>query len=102
MEPDFIYHITSTSEWRAAQAEGFYAATSLSTEGFIHCATESQVEGVLDRYFKGQPELLKLEIETSKLVHPPRYEVAVSVNETFPHIYGPINIDAVTAVVKLD
>lgn len=101
MEAKFIYHITTVAEWNAAQASGFYAAASLAGEGFIHCSTEAQVKGVLERYFKGQTGLLKLEIEVAQLIHPPVYEKAVSVNEAFPHIYGPVNISAVTMVTAL-
>ena len=98
MEPEIIYHITTEAEWHSAQASGFYMAASLSSEGFIHCSTETQVEGVLDRYFNGQPGLVKLAIQVSKLVHPPKYEIASSISEAFPHVYGVINIDAVVAV----
>ena len=38
-----ILHITSKSEWAAAQTRGEYSAPSLQTEGFIHCSTEDQV-----------------------------------------------------------
>ncbi len=96
-----IYHITTKAEWLNAQAQGFYSAASLATEGFIHCAELQQVEGVLARYFKGQSGLLKLQIDVSKLVHPPIYEMAVSVNEAFPHVYGSINTNAVTTVTEL-
>lgn len=102
MPAEIIYHITTEAEWHAAQASGYYAATSLDKEGFIHCASEHQVQGVLDRYFKQQENLLLLVLDVSKLVHPPVYEMATSVNEAFPHIYGPINIDAVVATRHLD
>lgn len=101
MDAEIIYHITTEAEWHAAQAEGYYAAASLASEGFIHCSTEEQVTGVLGRYFKGKTDLVALKIEVAKLVHPPKFELAPSVNEMFPHIYGPVNIDAVKAVERL-
>ena len=63
MQP-IIYHVTTKKEWVIAQISGNYKATSLATEGFIHCSTAEQVNGVLERYFKGQTNLVKLVIDT--------------------------------------
>jgi uncharacterized protein (DUF952 family) len=93
-----IYHITTRTEWEAAQEMGRYEAASLATEGFIHLSTERQVAGVLDRYYKGVQGLVRLTVDPEKLAHELRWEMAPSVNEEFPHVYGPINLDAVTAV----
>lgn len=98
MDAPLIYHLTTPGEWHRAQGTGNYAAPSLAAQGFIHCSEAGQVEGVLQRYFSGAAEVLKLTIEVARLVHPPRYERAESIHEHFPHIYGPINIDAVIAV----
>jgi uncharacterized protein (DUF952 family) len=90
-----IYHITTKTAWQQAQAEGSYSAPSLATEGFIHNCTQAQVAGVLERYYKGLPDLLLLHIEESRLTSALKYELAPSVNDFFPHIFGPINTDAV-------
>jgi uncharacterized protein (DUF952 family) len=92
-----IYHITTKHDWEAAQESGSYTAPSLATEGFIHCSEEPQVKGVLERYYKGKTDLLKLIIDTSLLQPELKYELAPSVNENFPHVFGPINLDAVVA-----
>ncbi|GAB4093094.1 DUF952 domain-containing protein [Flaviaesturariibacter terrae] len=98
-----IYHVTTAAEWAAAQAKGYYEAASLPIEGFIHAsADERQVQGVLQRYFAGQSNLVKLTIDPARLQHELRWELAPSVNEEFPHIYGPLNVDAVVAVQPLD
>lgn len=96
-----IYHVTTAQEWQEAQRKGYYEAPSLATEGFIHCSEERQVAGVLQRYFAGKHNLLKLVIDTARLQHRLQYDLSPSVNETFPHVYGPINLDAVVAVVAL-
>ncbi len=90
-----IYHITSKKNWDNALEKGYYEAESLLTEGFIHASTNNQVAGVLERYYKGQTGLLKLHIDENKLSVPLKYELAPSVHELFPHIYGRLNIDAV-------
>lgn len=93
-----IYHITTQPEWDTAVKAGSYTAPSLQTEGFIHCCTKQQVDGVLDRYFKGKTGLVFLTIDTEKLQSKLVNEWSPAGQDTFPHIYGPINTDAVIKV----
>lgn len=97
----FIYHITTKQDWNAAKEKGFYTAPSLETEGFIHCSEDGQVKGVLERYYKGKSNLLKMVIDPQKLTSALKYELAPSINENFPHIYGPINPDAVIRIEEI-
>lgn len=96
-----IYHVTSKRDWSAAQANGSYEHPSLQAEGFIHCSQEHQVAGVLERYFAGQTELVRLSIDTDKLTANYVFDWSPSTADTFPHIYGPINLDAVVAVTPI-
>lgn len=96
-----IYHVTTNAAWQQALNDGFYTAPSLEIEGFIHNSTEAQVAGVLERYYKNATDLLLLHIDESKLTAPLKYELAPSVNEAFPHIFGPINVDAVVKTVEI-
>jgi uncharacterized protein (DUF952 family) len=96
-----IFHITTEPEWAAAQAAGHYEAPSLKEEGFNHCCQEDQISDVLQRYFEGKKQLLKLSIDTSKLKSQLIYEWSPTNAATYPHIYGPINLDAVIATEKL-
>jgi len=98
---NLIYHITTEGEWEDAKRNGFYIAPSLKTEGFIHCSEQQQVKGVLERYYSGKTALIKLVIDAKKLTSELKYELAPSVNENFPHVYGPINLDAVVNVEKM-
>lgn len=92
---EFIYHITTSEEWNAALQTGSYEAASLREEGFIHCSQQEQVAHVLERYFATKTDLVKLTIDISKLKSQLIYEWSPSLAQTFPHIYGPINTDAV-------
>jgi uncharacterized protein (DUF952 family) len=93
-----IYHVTTKENWAQAITKGFYDTASLASEGFIHNSTAAQVQGVLQRYYEGQTDLVLLHIEEQKLTAELKYELAPSVNELFPHIFGVINIDAVVEV----
>jgi uncharacterized protein (DUF952 family) len=56
---------------------------------------------VLERYFEGQTNLIKLVIDTDRLTSHFVFDWSPSTQDTFPHIYGPINLDAVTETVSL-
>jgi uncharacterized protein (DUF952 family) len=98
-----IYHITTASDWEKALTKGSYESPSLQAEGFIHCSQEQQIPGVLERYFYlwGKKDLVKLVIDTDKLTSPFIYEWSPSTADTFPHVYGPINTDAVIETVSI-
>lgn len=93
-----IYHVVTIPNWQNALELGYYEAPSLATEGFIHASMREQVAGVIDRYYKNQDDLLVLHIDEGKLEAVHIFEMAPSVNEEFPHIYGRINLDAVVDI----
>ncbi len=98
---ELIYHVTTLEEWEMAQKNGFYKADSLEIEGFIHCSTAHQVEGVLERYFAGKTNLIKLNIDPNKLTSKLVYELSPSINQEFPHVFGVINLDAIILSVQI-
>ena len=93
-----IYHVVTKANWEKALELGVYEAPSLATEGFIHASKAEQVDGVIDRYYANEPDLLILHIDEGKLESVHIFELAPSVNEEFPHIYGPINLEAVVEI----
>lgn len=97
-----IYHVVPKNQWQQALQQGFYEAPSLAAEGFIHLSKAEQVSGVLQRYYKDVRDLLLLHVEESKLTAPLKYENAPSVNEDFPHLFGRLNLDAVSAVTEIN
>ncbi|GAB4438690.1 MAG: DUF952 domain-containing protein [Cyanobacteria bacterium J069] len=98
-----IFHITTPHQWQQAQALGEYRADSLDSEGFMHCSTAEQIDWVANTFFAGQADLLLLWIEGDRLRSRLQYdEVAgVPVANRFPHVYGPLNLDAVVRAVPL-
>lgn len=88
-----IYHITSVEAWDADNGSSSFVAPSLATEGFIHCSDARQVERSLNRFFREKDEVVLLRIDPALLTSELRYEGADG--DSFPHIYGPINTDAV-------
>jgi len=95
MATETILHITTDAGWAAAQADGALTTPSLAEEGFIHCSTFAQLEATANRVFRGSGDLLLLELDPAKLTAPLKWERATDVGDEFPHIYGPLNLDAV-------
>lgn len=101
MSEPIILHITTPSAWAEAQQQGEYTADSLATEGFIHCSTPAQVIYVANERFRGRTDLILLVI-TSHLVRPAIvYEDCYETGQQFPHIYGPLNLNAVSQILPL-
>ncbi len=96
--PQLLVHIIDAGTWTAAQAAGSYAAASLDTEGFIHLSQPQQIVWVANQFYKGQSGLMLLCIDPAKLSAELRYD-EVPGHGTFPHLYGPMNLEAVTQVL---
>lgn len=97
-----IYHITGAVQWAAAQAQGHYIADSLHSEGFIHCSKPGQVIATASRYYASQSGLVLLAIAQARVESEIRFENLQGDPETYPHIYGPLNLDAVTAALPFE
>ena len=99
----FSYYGTAISYYgtailAAALQNGYYTAVSLETEGFIHLSDRAQVIDTANRFYWGQPGLVLLEIDRERIQAKLQYDV-VPGHGTFPHLYGPLNIDAVIRVI---
>ncbi|PYS99450.1 MAG: DUF952 domain-containing protein [Acidobacteria bacterium] len=93
----FIYHVVLPAVWELSKTKPSYQSDSLATEGFIHCSYQSQLEGVLERYYSDVDRVLILTIDTDKLRSKLVKEPSTN-DELYPHIYGRINVNAVVDV----
>ena len=94
-----IYHLVTRQLWEA-NADRPYRPESLAGEGFIHCSFAEQVARSANRFYAETTDLLLLHIDAEHLTSP-LHEEASDAGEIFPHIYGPLNRDAVTKVEEL-
>jgi uncharacterized protein (DUF952 family) len=103
-----IYHITTRDAALASRTIGEYRPKSLETQGFIHFSQRHQVLDVANAFYRGQTDLVILVVEPSRLKAELRYEApfhpfaspsAPGPENQFPHLYGPLNMDAVLEVV---
>ncbi len=94
-----IVHITTRSAWERAFPMGRFEPASLAEDGFIHLSDVEQVAAVANAAFAGQCDLVLLCVAVDRLAAPLRYESGDPGGELFPHLYGPLDVDAVVAVV---
>lgn len=100
-----FYHIINRDEWEQAKSEGSYSPASVESEGFIHCSYPSQVLMPANFLFKGQGNLVLLDIDPEKVTAEVRHDPVEmtrggqTYTEDFPHIYGALNPDAVVGLV---
>ena len=96
-----IFHLVRKSHWEGRSSLREYSAPSLALEGFNHCSEgEGQLLAVARRLYAGEADMLVLELETGLLTSEVKREASGS-GEIYPHIYGPINSEAVVAVRPL-
>jgi uncharacterized protein (DUF952 family) len=101
-----IFHIATAADWEAARSVGSYTTSTygvtLADEGFIHASRADQWQGVRERFYAEVAEpLVLLAIDTERLTSPVVEESGPGTDETFPHIYGPLNVAAVAQVIPL-
>lgn len=97
-----IFHIAEKVIWENALSEGMYHPEGFRADGFIHCSELDQVLGAANTFYSGRRDLVLLEIDTHLLNFPIKYERAEGDDERFPHLYGPLGIDAVAHVYSLN
>ena len=97
-----IYHITTKSAWSKAQQEGQYLPEAYPLDGFIHCSDHYQVEATANRLYRSVPDLIVVEIDPDQLTTPLVYENLEGGEMPFPHIYGPLNLDAVVSTFEFN
>lgn len=101
-----IYHIAAAVDWQEARRRGEYRTSTrgrtLREEGFIHASQAHQVPAVANAYYAGVRDLLVLAIDEDRVRPEIRYEAVPGSVERFPHIYGPLNVDAVVRTMPLE
>ncbi len=99
-----IFHIANKDEWERSLRGGSYEPATLKTEGFVHCSTREQLAATANRFFRGRSDLVLLCIDSRLLRAELRFETPADpsddrARQQFPHVYGPIHVDAVTRVL---
>lgn len=102
--PCWLYHLALSREWQQARQQGSYTRStrgrSLAEVGFIHLSEAHQLEATAGRFFNDLPAgavtLLVIDPRQPAMQHLElRREPAPGSGELFPHLFGPLPLDAV-------
>lgn len=93
-----IYHMIPAATWASVSNATEYRAESLESEGFIHCTVgERNLLEVAERFYRDIPgDWLVLVLDPARIRSEVRWALQPAL--AYPHIHGPLNLDAVTEV----
>jgi uncharacterized protein (DUF952 family) len=101
-----IYHIAFAADWIAAQRDGEYRVSTrgrtLEQQGFIHAGTADQLAPVANLIYRDATGLIVLAIDEDRITSKIQYDDVPGWDTPFPHIYGPLNVDAVVRTMPLE
>jgi len=93
------FHMVPQAYYQAQPPEQDYRPEPmvLGKEDFIHCTTGAEnVVATGERFYRADPRpFYLLVIDLEKVLAPVRYDAP---GEIFPHIYGPLNRDAIIEI----
>lgn len=104
-----IYHVVPKDEWDA-RPDLPYAPASLGEDGFVHCSPdEATTLAVVNAFYRGaRRPLLALALDEERLGARCEWEAAapapppgVAADVSFPHVFGPLDRDAVVHVLEV-
>ncbi|GGY00386.1 DUF952 domain-containing protein [Streptomyces minutiscleroticus] len=104
-----IYHAVPLGDW-GSRPDRAYAPASLAKEGFVHCSPdEATTLAVVNAFYRDAPRPLRvLLIDEDRLTSRVEWEAAapapppgVAESVLFPHVFGPIDRDAVVRVLQV-
>jgi uncharacterized protein (DUF952 family) len=97
----FLYKIMSKQEWKTAQAQGIYEGSEVDQrDGFIHLSAAHQVRATAQKHFSGKADLVLISVAQEILGPSLKWEASRG-GDLFPHIYGPLQLDAIDEAVPL-
>lgn len=98
--PGMIFHMAPMADWMARTTADYHVA-SLESEGFIHFTREPErVEEAAERYYASvPPPMALLVVDLSRVGPEVRWE---GHPHLYPHVYGPLNMDAVRDVRRME
>ncbi|MFN5632595.1 MAG: DUF952 domain-containing protein [Sphingomonadales bacterium] len=96
--PATAYKILTAGQWAHFRRHGvFHGAPVDLDDGYIHLSAADQLQGTLDKHFAGQSDLVIAEVDLAALGESVKWEVSRG-GALFPHIYGPLPMEAVRGV----
>ena len=95
--PPITFHMAPADVWRAQSGLPAYLPEAFAADGFIHCTDgEDELIAVANHFYRSDArDYVVLSIARDRIAAPVRYKDPSLI---YPHIYGPLNVDAVESV----
>jgi uncharacterized protein (DUF952 family) len=89
-----VYKVLRNADLAEAKAKGqFDGSADDARDGFIHLSSGDQLERTLAKYFPGQKDLVLIAVASERLGELLQWEPSRG-GALFPHLYGPLDLDA--------
>lgn len=99
--PGVAYKVLSGTEFSRLRDAGTFAGSDADrADGFIHMSTADQLTETIARHYRDRDDLVVAAVNLARLGDAVRWELSRGGQE-FPHLYGALPIDAVTAAGPL-
>ncbi|GIV98998.1 DUF952 domain-containing protein [Roseiflexus sp.] len=106
MSARIIFHMAPAERWTMWPAHEPYVPAEFAADGFVHCTEgEELMVRVANALYRGTPgDFVLLVIDVERLTAPVRWErpAGTPLAPLFPHIYGPINPEAIVEVRRIE
>lgn len=89
----FIYLLLNPTDFDRAMAAGVWDPESRKVDGFIHASPVDQLTRVANKHYAKTDEVRVVILTADRVKAEIRWEPA-SDGQLYPHVYGPINMDA--------
>jgi uncharacterized protein (DUF952 family) len=94
-----IYILIAVADYDAAVSSGFYRPATMDADKFIHASPPEELTRVANKYYVDKKDVRLLHIDPLLVKAEIRWEPATG--GLYPHIYGPLNLDAVVRVTRI-
>lgn len=95
------FKLIDAAEWAVAFGTGRYDGSAVDrADGYIHMSTATQLAETARRHYAGRSGLTLLTVDPTVLGKALLWEPSRG-GDLFPHLYGPLPVDAVRAVRAL-
>ncbi len=95
----FIYLLMTPADYQNAKAVGTWNPSSLAVEGFIHASPADQLTRVANKHYRQSNEVVVVFLRHEQVRSEILWEPATG--GLYPHVYGPINMDAEAKAVVI-
>jgi len=96
------YRVLTAAQMDALEHDGSFAGAPADVaDGYIHLSTAAQLGETVERHFAGQSDLHIAAVDLEALGEAVKWESSRG-GQSFPHLYGPLPLEAVIAYSPLD